>query len=534
MTEPPDLIHPTDPAGEQPAAADRGERSTARRQLVAGGVLGAGVVLVAALLLIANYFGWKYHHRFDWTKERLYTLSDKSRSTVAALDKDIEAVVFMRPSEALYGPVRELLQRYEAASPRLKVRYVDPEKNLAEAQRLVEKYQLQNLNLVVFDDGRERRVIESADLADYDYSGMQFGQEPTMTGFKGEQRFTGALLELQESRKPKILFSTGHGEADLDDAFGARGLGQAQDLLGRDNFEVEAWASLGQAAVPAGTDLLVLAGPTSRFVEPELQAFAAYLASGGRMLVLLDPTLSPAGGLLDTGLQAFLAEYGVRVGDDIVVDPSSTLPFFGPETIFVSRYGDHAITKALGQAQLSIILPLARSVAKGDAAGYEVAELLRTSEAGWGETGLENLRAVAKDERDLAGPVVLGVAVTAAGSADEPAGEPGEVAQEGAGALAEAEAAEAAKPAMRLVVYGDSDFATNGQLVNADNATLLAETLGWLVERAHGVGIPAKQPEQVRLTLTQGQLSAVLWLTLALLPGSAIVAGIAVFVRRRR
>jgi ABC-type uncharacterized transport system involved in gliding motility auxiliary subunit len=528
MTEPAD---PTQRMIEQPEAADRDERSPARRQLVAGGVLGAGVVLVAALLLIANYFGWKYHHRFDWTKERLYTLSEKSRATVAALDKDVEAVVFMRPSEELYAPVRELLQRYEAASPRLKVRYVDPEKNLAEAQRLVEKYQVQNLNLVVFDDGRERRVIESADLADYDYSGMQFGQGPTMTGFKGEQRFTGALLELQESRKPKILFSTGHGEADLDDAIGARGLGQAQDLLGRDNFEVEAWASLGQAAVPAGTDLLVLAGPTSRFVEPELQAFAAYLASGGRMLVLLDPTLSPSGGLLDTGLQAFLAEYGVKVGDDIVVDPSRTLPFFGPETIFVNHYGDHAVTKALGQAQLSIILPLARSVGKGDAAGYEVAELLRTSEEGWGETGLENLREVAKDERDVAGPVALGVAVSASG-ADAPAPEPeDELAEEGA---AGAEEAEPARPAMRLVVYGDSDFATNGQLVNADNATLLAETMGWLVERAQGVGIPAKQPEQVRLTLTQGQLSAVFWLTLALLPGSAIVAGVAVFLRRRR
>jgi len=522
----------TEPVTDQPDPPDRGERAATRRQLVAGGILGAGVLLVAALVLIVNYFGWKYHQRFDWTKDRLYTLSEKSRATVAALDKDVEVVVFMRPSEELYPPVRELLQRYEAASKRLAVRVVDPEKNLAEAQRLVEKYQVQNLNLVVFDDGRERRVIESADLADYDYSGMQFGQGPTMTGFKGEQRFTGALLELMESRKPKILFTSGHGEADLDDAVGPRGLGQAQELLGRDNFAVESWASLGQTAVPAGTDLVVVAGPTSRFVEPELAAFAAYLAAGGRMLVLLDPTLAPDGGLVDTGLNGFLAGYGVRVGDDIVVDPSRTLPFFGPETIFVNHYGDHAITKSLGEAQLSVILPLGRSVAKGDAAGYEVAELLRTSDEGWGERGLDNLGAVVRDEQDLAGPVALGVAVSAGGSTpEEPApAEPADGSGEGEGSAA----ATPDLPAMRLVVYGDSDFSTNGQLVNADNATLLAETMSWLVERAQGVGIPAKQPEQVRLTLTQGQLSAVFWLTLALLPGTAILAGVAVFLRRRR
>ena len=81
-----------------------------------------------------------------------------------------------------------------------------------------------------------------------------------MTGYKGEQLFTSAILQLSEGRKPKILFTTGHGEHSLDDQ-GGHGLSGAQQLLGRDNFELSEWSSLGQAAVPAGTDLLVIAGP---------------------------------------------------------------------------------------------------------------------------------------------------------------------------------------------------------------------------------------------------------------------------------
>ena len=36
-----------------------------------------------------------------------------------------------------------------------------------------------------------------------------------------------------EGRKPKILFTTGHGEARIDD-FAERGLSGARDLLGQD------------------------------------------------------------------------------------------------------------------------------------------------------------------------------------------------------------------------------------------------------------------------------------------------------------
>ena len=182
-----------------------------KRRLITSSTLGVGILLALALFLIVNYFGWKYHKRFDWTSEKLYSLSEKSEGVLASLDKDIEAIVFVSPVDELFDAVSELLSRYEASSPHLSTRYVDPEKNLAEAQSLVDKYEVSSLNVVVFDSGDDRRVVDSSDMADYDYSGLQFGQSPEMTGFKGEQLFTSAIVELVDSRKPRILFTTGHG-----------------------------------------------------------------------------------------------------------------------------------------------------------------------------------------------------------------------------------------------------------------------------------------------------------------------------------
>jgi ABC-type uncharacterized transport system involved in gliding motility auxiliary subunit len=132
---------------------------------------------------------------------------------------------------------------------------------------------------------------------------------------------------------------------------------------------------------------------------------------------------------------------------------------------------------------------------------------------------------VERDERDLAGPVPLAVAVESASEASE--GEEG-------GASEPAEGSTGPEGQMRLVVVGDSDLATNTQLQNVPNATFLANALNWLVERETLVGIPPKQPEQVKLSLTSTQLSRLTWLVLIILPGLVILAGLTVYLRRRR
>jgi ABC-type uncharacterized transport system involved in gliding motility auxiliary subunit len=505
-----------------------------RGRLLTSSMLGVGVALAIVLFLIVNYFGWKYHTRLDWTRAQLYSLSEKTENILAGLDRDIEVVVFLSPVAEVYGPVRELLASYEGSSDRLSVRYVDAERNLLEAQSLVDRYELSQLDVVVFDSGEDRRVVNAADLADYDYSGMQFGQGPEMRGFKGEQVFTSTLVELMESRKPKILFTTGHGELKLDD-FSARGLSAARDLLGQDNFQLEEWPSLGEVAVPAETDLVVVAGPTSTFLEPELEVLRGYLEGEGRLLLLLDPTLAPTGGLVRTGLEALMADYGVAIGENVVVDPANPLPFFSAETIFVNNYGSHLITRALDEARLPVIVSLARSVGSGDESqGLEVTELLFTSIEGWGETDLDELQGVNRQDSDDQGPVPLAVAVAATSAADEGVEDEQPEASPGEETPAVSAPATSREPGLRLVVVGDSDFAGNGQLQNVPNATLLANMLNWLVERETLVGVPPKEPEQVRLSLSRGELSRITWLVLVVLPGLAVALGVAVFLHRRR
>ncbi len=524
--------------------------SKSQSRWVRDSTLGAGAVLILVLFVMVNYLAIRHYQRFDWTSNKIYSLSQKSLNVVEGITDEIDLVIFISPDSPIYGPVNELLSSYAAANSNLRKREVDPAKNLIEAQRLVQRYSIERENVVIIASGDDRRVIGEFELAEYDYSGAQMGQPPTIGEFKGEQLITSALLALVEARKPKVLFTTGHGEAPLERT-SARSLSQAKELLGGDNFDIEEWSSLGKNEVPADTDLVVIAGPTTNFLPPELEVLGNYLDAGGRLLLMLDPVFAETtGGLVDLGFTEWLASYGVEIRDDIVIDPTSELPFFGPETIFTDSYGSHPVVEALGQRRTRVLLPLARSVSAAEdaPADFEVTELIRTSAAGWGETNLAALdQEVAPDDADVAGPVPLAVAVSfqasmdssaeaeepaledpsATSGEDESAEEPPE--PDDAEETEDDEALEA-----RMVVFGDLDFASDSQVANGDNAVLLLNALNWLVKREELIDIEARKPEQTTLTLSQGELSQVYLLVLVILPGIAVAFGIWIYMRRRR
>ncbi len=88
---------------------------------------------------------------------------------------------------------------------------------------------------------------------------------------------------------------------------------------------------------------------------------------------------------------------------------------FGPDTLFARSFRPHAITKLLEGSQ--VVFPLARSVGAVTPApaGWTDTVLVETSPDGWGETDLRNLETkMAKDDKDVKGPVPLAVAVDGA------------------------------------------------------------------------------------------------------------------------
>jgi ABC-type uncharacterized transport system involved in gliding motility auxiliary subunit len=485
--------------------------SQARAKRVGGSA--AAIALAAAILVGVNWLGSRHWVRGDWTKTHLYSLSETTRKLVGGLKKPVRVTVFMDRDSRLYTPVSEILSRYRALSPKIEIEELDPKRNPARAEALVREFGIRQ-STVVFRSGDRKKYVEEDKLADYDYSGMQTGRgAPEMKAFKGEEAFTSAILAVTEDKTPHVYLSSGHGEASLESSERGRGLADAKQLLERDNLSVAKWESLGKDAIPADADAVVVAGPRTAFLEPEAGALTKYVSAGGHVFLMLDPVLPVAGSPpADFGLGKLLAANGVKLGNDIVIDPANALPLVGAETVFANHYGSHPIVRSLSEAGLPVILPLARSVSKSDPVpvGTTVTTLIETSPEGWGETSLANLEEqVKKDPQDTPGPVSLAVAVG-----------PGEE-----------EKAPSRKG--RLVVVGNSRFAAGEGLSNSGNANLFLNSIHWLTGAEKQIGIAPKTLEQASLALTRAQVRRIGLFAVLGLPALAVVLGVWVWYRRR-
>src|SRR5664280_513779 len=186
-----------------------------RQTIFAASSATAGIVLAVALVGMVNWLGYRHYSRGDWTSSKLYTLSEKSLNVLKGLTKDVRVVV-MTPSTPLFSETKELLDRYQAASPKIKVEFIDPERDPLRTKALAQEFGVSTANTAVFYSEGSKKYVTSDQLAEYDYSGMQTGQAPKLKGFKGEEQFTSAILGVVNPKVPKIYFSTGHDEHDPD------------------------------------------------------------------------------------------------------------------------------------------------------------------------------------------------------------------------------------------------------------------------------------------------------------------------------
>jgi gliding motility-associatede transport system auxiliary component len=471
-------------------------QSFSGRQARFGTLAAASVLVVLTIIVAINYLSTRHNRRWDLTGSKQFSLSDQTKKVLADLKEPVNVRVFARSEE--FSRYRDRLDQYTYQSKLLTVEYVDPEKRPGLAQQLG----VTTLGTTVFEyKGRNEKATSD-----------------------GEQELTNALIKVIQGRQPKVYFTQGHGEKDTASADRA-GFNAISGALTTGNFIVDKVVLAQVAAVPADADVLVVAGPKTDFLGPEIDILKAYLARGGKLFVRLDPVLK-ADQPQPAGLQALLKEWGIEAGNDVVLDVSGMGKLIGTdESVPVAAsYPAHPITDNF---QLLTAHPLARSMSpiEGGTNGHTAQRIVETSRSSWAETNLKGLggsEPAKLDDADKKGPVSLAAAVSAPASAAPPAEAP----KDGA-------APDAKKPETRIVAFGDADFASNAALGVQGNRDLFLNAVNWLAQQENLIAIRPKDPEDRRITLTEDQQRRIFYLTVLIVPGLILLAGVQTWWRRR-
>lgn len=489
-----------------PEASNSIQRTTRRRWSL-GLNAGAAVALAAILTAMVNYLAQRNYTRADWSRTRFYSLSDKTTSLLASLSNRVDITVFFQSDHPFYEDVVNLLKEYTYQAPLLRVEKVDPHRTLARAEELSRRYDVTELNVVVLDHRGRSKVVRADDLMEMDYSGLASGEPPQASAFKGEQVFSSALQSITQDRPPKVYFLRGHGERDINDRDPYAGYSELAQRVRGDNAEALDFQLASGHGVPADADVVVIPGPTKNLAAQEIEALQTWVEKkNGRLMVLLDT--GPTG-----GLEALLGTWGVRLDNDVVLDPQRTLTGLD---LFVDAYGPHPITRRLQQITSVFYMP--RSVEPSDppqgrvdrADQPVVSSLAFSSAESWAESDLEQKPMKFDGRSDRRGPISLAVAV-----------------ERGPLSLPEVDI----RPT-RMVVFGDTDFLSNGAM-SGGNADLFMSALNWLLDREQLMAIAPKPISDSRLVMTRRQVTGLFWVVTFLLPGLVAVGGIAVWMQRR-
>ena len=64
------------------------------------GTSAVGILLAAAIVLGANYLAARHWARADWTRSRIYSLSEQTKKILAGLKEPVRVTVFMTPRQS--------------------------------------------------------------------------------------------------------------------------------------------------------------------------------------------------------------------------------------------------------------------------------------------------------------------------------------------------------------------------------------------------------------------------------------------------
>ncbi|MBP0018642.1 MAG: Gldg family protein [Cyanobacteria bacterium SBLK] len=490
--------------------------------------------LIATLSLIVilgwlNFLSVRYSDSVDLTETQLFTLSPQTQQLVENLTQPLKVWIF-EPNP--FPPDRDLLVRYGKLSPNFEYEFVDPQVEIGLSRR----YNVEQLGEVHLDYGNKSQLVQT----------LREGQPLS------EIQITNGIEKILRDRSPKIYFLQGHGELPLEPVEG--GLSQAVSSLQERGYVVEPLDLSAVPRIPEDTTVLAIASPERPLFRGEREAVKDYLQKeeGGGLLLLLAPNSN-------AGIGDILEDWGLELDTRLAIDASGTGGAIGysPTTPLINRYGTHPITIEFGNR--FSVYPLSTPVIIEEKENIDAIPIVMTNEESWAERDLTSDTLEFDPEEDLAGPINIGVALERTLKSEENSDENEEEAEETESNEEESdtdseeetesneedadtnetdseeeEEKENDGAKVRMVIFGNASFATNGWFEQQFNSDVFLNSVKWLADEDEQLlSIRPKELSNRRINLTPELAVLLGWLAIAFFPLCAFVGAGAIWWIKR-
>ena len=483
--------------------------------------IGLNVVIQIAIVLVlaamVNYLGFEHYRRWDYSRDKKYALSDRTKHFLDGMQGKVGITVFFATQNPIYGDVQSLLTEYQYASHgKIDVEYVDPERSLTRAKELLGKYKVVTDESVVILSYKDRnQTVKASEMADTSQPNPLTGEEGQITAFKGEQAITGALLDVVEGKKNVVGYVLGHKEPLLTETTGTSPVSIMKTFIENENVEFKELNLFEVPAIPADIKVVMIDGPQYDFSQREMTLLRDFWNKEGRILLLVDPAAKTP------RLSEFLSELGVKVDDDRLMAMVKTgiqevarvrdvVAHFLPDNPVTQRLADVRAPFLGATSSLTLQPPQVMA-----AANIHLAPLAQAEKGYWGERDFysddESLLQY-DPTKDKGEPLTIAASVEKGGSNDQ----------------------RVQINSARLIVVANSTFVHDDALTQGQQGLdFVSASLNWLLSREQLIGIAPKIPQVLTFTLDERELRHLRWIILVLIPLAPALIGLFVWWRRR-
>ncbi len=444
------------------------------------------VLAFIGILVVVNVLVYKNSKRWDLTADQTNTLAKESVDVLKSLPDRVMAKAFFTTDSTVASSkesTKTLLDKYTYASGgKFQYEFIDPNNDPAAA--------------------RDAGITKDGTVVLYMGTAKQSVSSIT------ESDITGAMVRLMNPAAHVVYFLTGHGEDPISGGTDQSYTNLANDLQAK-NYKVSSLNLLAVLQIPTDASVIVIDGPKKPLTDAEVSKLDEFIKGGGSVVVMEDPTIDTQFGTSPDPLATDLAQnYGIVLGNNIVVDVYGYQAFQSPYFAIGYTYASHAITT--GMSTMGTGFQNTRSVSADSTKGtdFSKTELIMTVDQSWGETDFASVQnSTVKYDKgvDLAGPVPL--AVAASSNTNN----------------------------ARLVVFGDSEFALNGYYGFYGNSEIILNSIDWAAKEENLINLTSKTTTTRTLSMPQPYTQNLIILgSLVIIPGIVLVAGVGSWLSRRR
>ncbi|MBN1300012.1 MAG: Gldg family protein [Melioribacteraceae bacterium] len=430
------------------------------------------VLLIVGILVLVNIIADKLFFRLDFTADQRYSLSRATTDILNELNDPVTVTAYF--SEDLPPDVakvktdfKDMLIEYSNNSGgQIVYEFINPnEDQETEMQAQQNGIQPIMINVRERDQVKQQRAYLGAVL--------QLGEKKEIIPFiqpgaAMEFALSSNIKKLSVQQKQKVGFLQGHGEPSLSSM---QQVDQALSVM----YNTDTVTVTPVRGVPGDINTLVVIAPKDTVNGYVFDHLDNFIARGGRILLALNRVegdLSASSGkTIYTGFEDWVKEKGIEIEDNFLIDINCSnvmvrqqqgmfvmnTPISFPYLPIISNFADHPITEGLE----AVVLPFASGIKINpiDTSLAFMPLALSSEKSGTKNTPL--YFDISKQWRPSDFPlssIPVGVAVEGRISGDV---------------------------FNKMVVFGDGDFAVNGegqqaQQLQPDNISLLVNAIDWL------------------------------------------------------